>query len=290
MPKIVIIFLLFFCAGVHTQAQLHDMHGQTALGSYISRQQWEQLFPHRYDPADHNKTRQSATPVRDFYSYDALLEAAAHFPAFMNEGSDTARKQELAAFLAHIAQETSGGWPDAPGGYFKWGLYFTEEQGCENGCPVYSDTNQKLWPPVPGVSYHGRGPKQLSWNYNYGQFSEAWYGSKDSLLQHPERLADDPVLAFASALWFWMTPQPPKPSCHDVMTGKWMPAARDSAAHRRPGFGATVNIVNGGIECGLPHPLDKTIYRYAYYHYFCTYLQVPAGDNADCNTQRPFTE
>lgn len=24
----------------------------------------------------------------------------------------------------------------------------------------------------------------------------------------------------AAALWFWMTPQPPKPSAHDVMTGR----------------------------------------------------------------------
>jgi hypothetical protein len=288
MPKIVTGILFYLCASLPVYAQLRDVREQTALGNYLGPAQWEQLFPNRC--CIPTKPVPGAAPAKDFYNYDALLEAASHFPAFMNEGSDTLRKQELAAFLAHIAQETSGGWAQAPGGYYKWGLYFKEEQGCENGCPVYSDTTKKSWPPVTGVSYHGRGPKQLSWNYNYGQFSEAWYGSKDTLLQHPERITEDPVLAFASALWFWMTPQPPKPSCHDVMTGKWTPTARDSAANRRPGFGTTVNIVNGGIECGLPHPLDKTIYRYAYYHYFCTWLQVPAGDNADCNTQRPFTE
>ena len=33
----------------------------------------------------------------------------------------------MSAFLANIAQETSGGWSNAPEGYFKWGLYFLEE-------------------------------------------------------------------------------------------------------------------------------------------------------------------
>jgi hypothetical protein len=42
-------------------------------------------------------------------------------------------RRELAAFLANIAQETSGGWNDAPGGYYKWGLYFIEENNKEMG-------------------------------------------------------------------------------------------------------------------------------------------------------------
>jgi hypothetical protein len=50
-----------------------------------------------------------------------LVEAAKHFPDFLNGDADT-QKRELAAFLANIAQETSGGWAEAPGGYFKWGL------------------------------------------------------------------------------------------------------------------------------------------------------------------------
>lgn len=39
------------------------------------------------------------------------------------------------------------------------------------------------------------------------------------LLNQPDLVAQDAVLAFKTALWFWMTPQFPKPSCHDVMTG-----------------------------------------------------------------------
>ena len=36
-------------------------------------------------------------------------------------------KIQVAAFLAHIAQETTGGWDDAPGGRHLWGLNHTEE-------------------------------------------------------------------------------------------------------------------------------------------------------------------
>jgi hypothetical protein len=38
-------------------------------------------------------------------------------------------------------------------------------------------------------------------------------------------------------MWFWMTPQSPKPSAHDVMAGRWTPSAADRAAGRKPGFG-----------------------------------------------------
>lgn len=51
-------------------------------------------------------------------------------------------------------------------------------------------------------------------------------------LNNPEIVASDPVIAFKTAIWFWMTPQSPKPSCHDVMLGR---SPTDPA--RPPGFG-----------------------------------------------------
>ena len=59
------------------------------LSSLLSRQQYEQLFPH------HNA----------IYTYDALLRAAASFPSFAGEGSREVRIRELAAFFAHAAHE-----------------------------------------------------------------------------------------------------------------------------------------------------------------------------------------
>ena len=40
--------------------------------------------------------------------------------------------------------------------------------------------------------------------------------------------------------------QSPKPSCHDALVGNWKPTAKDLKCGRKPGFGVTINIVNGG--------------------------------------------
>ena len=257
--------------------------GKAAVLKYLNAAKWNELFPYRHG---HNPTN----PLKskgDFYSFNAFVEATRLFPEFLSIGDATTQKRELAAFLANIAQETSGGWAKAPGGYFKWGLYYVEEVE-DSTKNRYIDLTKKRYPPAPDKSYLGRGPKQLSWNYNYGQFSEAWFGTKDSLLLHPERVAQNPVLSFGSALWFWMTPQFPKPSCHDIMIGKWKPTLNDIEKGRVPGFGATVNVINGGLECGLGTILDKTAYRYKYYLYFCKYFHVSPGENVTCNTQKPF--
>lgn len=269
---------------VVAQQALQSINGHSKLAKYLNAQKWDELFPNRVG----YKNGKHIAGHTDLYSYKAFLQAAGKFPAFMNEGTETERKRELAAFLANIAQETSGGWAEAPGGYYAWGLHFAEEQGCENGCPNYSDTNNKMYPAIKGVSYHGRGPKQLSWNYNYGQFSQAYFGDKEILLKNPALLSSDPVISFSSAIWFWMTAQPPKPSCHDVMVGKWQPTPHDIENGRLPGFGATVNVINGGIECGNNDTLAKTQYRYSYYLYFCRYFKVDPGLNIKCSTQKPF--
>ena len=256
---------------------------KTGVTTYLTEKKWNELFPHRYGIGIKDSINQNP----DFYSFKIFVQAAKLFPAFLAEGDDSTRKRELAAFLANIAQETSGGWEDAPGGYFKWGLYFLEERNNGNSY-VYNDTAKKSYPGIDGKYYFGRGPKQLTWNYNYGQFSEAWYGIKDSLLEHPELLSKDPLLSFASALWFWMTPQFPKPSCHNIMVAKWTPTNDDIQKGRLPGFGATVNVINGGVECGSTTGILKTTYRYQYYHYFCNYFHVSAGDNISCADQKPF--
>ena len=47
-----------------------------------------------------------------------------------------------------------------------------------------------------------------------------------------------------------MSPQKPKPSMHDVMTGFFVPTAADIAGKFAANFGTTTNIINGGFECG----------------------------------------
>jgi basic endochitinase B len=281
---LIIILIPFYAFSQPTKALKLELNrtNKSALTSHLNAAKWNALFPNRHGI---NPKNQKKTTV-DFYSFKAFVTAAKVFPEFLS-GDKVTQKRELAAFLANIAQETSGGWADAPGGYFKWGLYFVEEKQ-EGVINNYVDATKKNFPPGSGKSYFGRGPKQLSWNYNYGQFSEAWFGTKDSLLLHPEWLAEDAVLSFASAIWFWMTPQFPKPSCHDIINGEWKPTANDLQKGRLPGFGATVNVINGGVECGNGTDLDKTTYRYEYYKYFCRYFRVTPGDNISCSSQKPF--
>ncbi|TYI37878.1 hypothetical protein ES332_A03G246400v1 [Gossypium tomentosum] len=126
-------------------------------------------------------------------------------------------------------------------------------------------------------------------NYNYGQFGES-IGQKYELLQHPELLKTNVTLSFMSALWFWMTAQPPKPSCHSEITGEWKPSAKDIAAGRLPGYGVTINIINGGFECGKGGPNDHVENRINYYERYCDMLGVSYGPNLDCYNQVPFNQ
>ncbi len=172
------------------------------------------------------------------------------FGCFLADGTENDKKREIAAFLANIAHETSGGWATAPGGMLAWGLYFNEEVSYAGTSQVgYVDSSSQDFPPVPGKSYHGRGPMQLSWNYNYGLISAILYQDKNVLLNNPELVAQDGKLGFMTALLFWMTPQYPKPSCHDVITNLWTPSPQDvGRGITEAGFGVTIVIINGGYE------------------------------------------
>ena len=238
------------------------------LGAILSRTAYESMFPQR----------------NALYSYDALVAAAAFYPGFASEGSDEARRREVAAFLSNIGHETTGGWDTAPGGRYAWGLYFIQEVGCESGaCTGYCAPSAE-YPCAPGRTYHGRGPMQLSYNYNYGPMGREL---GVDLLSNPDLVTSDGIIAFRSALWFWMTPQAPKPSAHDVMIGRWSPTEADRAAGRAPGFGMTVVIINGGLECG--HGADARVAdRLGFYERTTSMLGVSQGANVDCGSMRPY--
>lgn len=230
----------------------------------VSKAMYETWFPHR----------------NALYEYEALVSASKLNAKFCNEGSLDQRKREAAAFLANIAHETTGGWPAAPDGPLAWGLYFTQEVGCENGgCVGYCDAGNVQYPCAPGKTYHGRGPIQLSWNYNYGYAGDA-LGL--GLLADPDLVTSNGTVAFQTGIWFWTTEQLPKPSCHDVMAGVWTPSAQDLAMGRKPGFGMTINIINGGLECGMPTNA-KVEDRVGFYLKFTQDLGVDAGPDLYCD-------
>jgi len=202
------------------------------------------------------------------------------FEDFVNRSSGSSNNaRELAGFLAHISKETTGGWQlpiggGSPGDYAQWGLYFVHEVGynATNGAGTYSQPSTE-YPPNPAVGYYGRGPIQLSWNYNYGQLSKFLFNDKFVLLNNPDSVQEDGVLAFKSAIWFWMMPQCPKPSCHQVMHDLWVPTPGSYSASKMytSGFAHTNNIINGGLECRSASTsafTDKVLLRSGLYKYY----------------------
>jgi len=117
-------------------------------------------------------------------------------------------------------------------------------------------------------------------NYNYG----AARGSVGyDILSNPNQVANDPTLAFQTALWFWtIGATATEPTCHDVMVGNWTPTSTDMADGRKPGFGETINIINGGLECGQVNIAASN--RITNYENFCSQLNVIPGSNLDCQT------
>ena len=84
-----------------------------------------------------------------------------------------------------------------------------------------------------------------------------------------------------------MTAQAPKPSAHDARLGRWVPSSDDLAAGRAPGFGMTINIINGGLECG--RTADASVLdRIRFYRHFVTLFETTEGDNLECANMRPY--
>ncbi|HEY4063456.1 MAG TPA: chitinase [Puia sp.] len=240
--------------------------GTNDLSALLSKGLYEKMFPHHHS----------------LYTYEALIKAAAGFPLFVADGSPSVRKRELAAFFAHIAHETTDGGPGSEGGPYVWGLFYTEEQGCQDGhCTQYNTGGTSPYRPVTGKSYFGRGPMQLTYAYNYGLAGEE-LGLP--LLTQPELVSSDGVIAFRTAIWFWMRAQKPKPSCHDVVCGKWQPTSEDLRLGRKPGFGMTINIINGGVECNSLLPAGRALReeRIGFYKWFAHLLQVSVEEECDC--------
>jgi len=251
--------------------------------SIITSEDWEFLFPARHKS----------------YSYTNFLRAIAKFPAVCYSSNPDICRKVLATMFAHFTQETGAHNPSLQVPEWRQGLAYVEEVGCDARDCGYSAncaTNQwttKAWPCGKDskgkfMSYHGRGAKQLSYNYNYGQFSSAMYdGDARYLLDRPELVADT-WLNFASAVWFFATPQPPKPSMLGVVEGDWKPNQADLRAGLVSGFGLTTNIINGGIECGKGLETAQARNRVDYYRKFAQFLGVEIDNQLGCGRMKQF--
>lgn len=197
------------------------------------------------------------------YTYQGFLQGVAKFPGFCDtytdgRNSDEICRRSLAAMFAHFAQET-GGHSIEQFGIPEWrqALVHVREMGwdetksgynAECNDPVFN----KIWTCGKLANgqfkgYFGRGAKQLSYNYNYGPFSQAMFdGDQFKLLNNPELVADT-WLNLASAVFFFIYPQPPKPSMLHVIDGTWVPNDFDKSRQLGNDFPTTIQIINA--EC-----------------------------------------
>lgn len=258
----------------------------------LPQSQWQQHFPQ----------------ANSAYSYGKFLQAVGKFSGFCRDMTDGRQpddicRKALATMFAHFTQET--GAHDANSSIEQWrqGLFYVREAGCadnDTSCGYNSEcaaTNWQTaeWPCGKDSSgrfqkYYGRGAKQLSYHYNYGPFSQAMYGDAKVLLNNPQLVADT-WLNVASAVFFMMYPASPKPSMWSVLDGSWDPNSVDRARGISPGFGATTNIINGGIECGHGAEKPQSLNRMSYYRSHAAALGVPIANTEQlgCSGQQPFT-
>ncbi|CAM5230034.1 chitinase [Streptomyces spiroverticillatus] len=205
-------------------------------GFVVSEAQFNQMFP----------TRNS------FYTYAGLVDALKAFPAFTKTGNDTVRRQEAAAFLANVNHETGG-------------LRYVVEQNTAN-YPHYCDAAQPYGCPAGQAAYYGRGPIQLSWNFNYKAAGDAL---GIDLLRNPYLVEQNPSIAWRTGLWYWNTQNGPGTMTpHDAMVNS-------------RGFGETIRSINGYLECDGRNPAQVQS-RINSYQNFTQILGVTPGSNLSC--------
>lgn len=241
------------------------------------------------------------------YTYRRFLQGVGKFPAicddYEDQDPDLICKKTLTTMFAHFTQETGGHNPNSDVEEWRQGLVWVTEMSCNEtgpGCEYNSECDPPSWqaeawpcgknPDGTWKKYFGRGAKQISYNYNYGPFSDAMFGTVHTLLDDPSLVAST-WLSIASATWFYVYPQPPKPSMLFVLDGTWQPNEEDSDNQLEPGFGATIMIINGGIECGHGYEKPQALNRQAYYRKFSEYFQVDIeGEELSCAHMSPFSK
>ncbi|WP_454367850.1 glycoside hydrolase family 19 protein [Streptomyces ambofaciens] len=192
-------------------------------------------------------------PARNpFYTYQGLTAALGAYSGFTTSGDDTTRKREAAAFLANVGHETGG-------------LTHVTEQNTANHSH-YCDPGRPYGCPAGHSAYYGRGPTQLSWNFNYKAAGDAL---GIDLLNNPGLVASDASVAWKTALWYWNTQSGPGTMTpHDAMTNN-------------SGFGQTIRSINGALECDGKNPAQVQD-RVANYQRFVQILGTTPGDNVHC--------
>lgn len=202
----------------------------------VSQSQFNTMFPGR----------------NAFYTYQGLTRALGAYPGFTTTGDDTTRKREAAAFLANVSHETGG-------------LQYVVEQN-KNNYSHYCDRTQPYGCPAGQSAYYGRGPLQLSWNFNYKAAGDALH---IDLLHNPYQVERNAAVSWETGLWFW-----------NSQTGAGTMTPHNAMVNSR-GFGETIRSINGDLECNGKNP-DERQDRINLYQKFAGVLGTSAGGNLSC--------
>jgi predicted chitinase len=207
--------------------------GGSSSGFVVSQAQFNQMFP----------------DANSFYTYSGLVSAMSAYPGFATTGGTTVEEQEAAAFLANVDHETGGlvyiNEIDQSGDYCA-----SESYGC----------------PAGDTAYYGRGPLQISWNFNYEAAGQA---IGQDLLDNPDLVATNSTISWETALWYWMTQSGPGTmTAHNAMVNG-------------AGFGQTIWAINGSVECNGGDTAEMQD-RVNDYESFTSILGVSPGGNLTC--------
>ena len=164
----------------------------------------------------------------NFYTYEGFASAA------------PANRRDAAAFMANIHHETGG-------------LTIITEAPSRRSS--YCDDSKAYGCPAGEDAYYGRGPIQLSWNYNYQTAGDVL--SLD-LLDNPSLIERDQTVAWRTTGWYWNT---------------HVPSNAD--------FGDTIRAINGPQECDGGNPAQVQSRVNAYLR-ITKLLGVSPGENLSC--------
>lgn len=219
------------------QAASDDGGGQARANDFVvSEAQFNQMFPNR----------------NPFYTYSGLVDALSSYPGFTNTGTVEVQRREAAAFLANVSHETGG-------------LVYIKEIN-EDNYPHYCDWSQPFGCPAGQSAYYGKGPIQLSWNYNYKAAGDAL---GIDLLNNPYLVEQDSAIAWRTGLWFWNTQS----------GAGWM--SGHTAIVDGHGFGESIRSINGSIECNGGNP-EQVQSRINTFTQFTQILGTTTGSNLSC--------
>lgn len=277
------LLILLFCGchkHIHPDKIKPPASSKVKIQDFIDANVWDTLFPHRYR---YSKDRVGKT---DFYSFESFADAAKHFPQFLSVGDDIVKRRELAAFLATIGYETNDEKDTSSTDYLYRGLALLISDTA--GINENQNKDTALSSKFLKNKFYPRGPIQLKGAHEYQQFGHTWFVNDSILLLNPDELITNAETSFASAIWWWTTAHGSAPSCHDVITGNREPTMADVTQGRFAGYGTVVNILTGGLKCGMGYDDITNLRRYEFYKRFCEILRTLPGEDISCKEGQPF--